>query len=122
MTPTQLSVLRRMAAGKVPLTCTITKTGVLLIRVGIGTIKFATETNPQMTAEDGETPVVTVSDAKVFAHEVCRAMNEESEDGSTLLSRMLDAAVMDAVDNGAQGITYRLTAAGKRVVAGMEGK
>ena len=46
-----------------------------------------------------------VSDADVFGREVCRAMNDEAEDGSTLVTRMVDAAIERAVEGGCEGVS-----------------
>jgi hypothetical protein len=47
-----------------------------------------------------------VTDPVVFVHEIVRAINEEEEDGSTLLTRMLDAAILRAVEDGCEGVDH----------------
>jgi len=37
---------------------------------------------------------------------VARAINAEGEDGSTLLTRMLDAAILKAVESGCEGVDH----------------
>lgn len=45
-----------------------------------------------------------VIDANAFAQELCRILNEESEDGTTLVHKMFDAAINRAIEYGAEGI------------------
>jgi len=45
-----------------------------------------------------------VTDAEVFAKEVCRALNDEREDGTTRVHMMFDGAFMEAIEQGAEGI------------------
>ncbi len=80
------------------------------IDMGIGTLAlcFAAEQHPDLW--DGETPcsvpVLKITDVQAFALEVARAINAESEDGSTLLTRMLDAAILKAVESGCEGVDH----------------
>ncbi len=59
---------------------------------------------------DGESgidkPCVDVIDRKLFAKEIMYSINAEAEDGSTLLTRMLDKAIINAVEGGCEGIAY----------------
>ena len=48
-------------------------------------------------------PVVKITDVQTFALEVARSINDEAEDGSTLLTRMLDSAIQKAVESGCEG-------------------
>ncbi len=45
-----------------------------------------------------------VTNAETFAKEVCRALNDEGEDGTTRVRTMFDAAFMEAINQGADGI------------------
>lgn len=45
-----------------------------------------------------------VTDAEVFAKEVCHALNAEREDGTTRVHLMFDGAFDHAIDQGAEGI------------------
>lgn len=45
-----------------------------------------------------------VTDAPVFAEEVVRYLNDENEIGTTLVHRMFDQAMADAIDQGAEGV------------------
>lgn len=49
-------------------------------------------------------PRMKVTDAAAFAKDLCHALNNESEDGTTAIHRMLDKAVLDAYESGAEGI------------------
>lgn len=103
----EISVKRIQKESKpVPLTCEA-KAGSLTMRVGPESLKFAAENHPDFDTEyDPDTTGVTVSDIDVFSREVAREINAEDEDGSTLLTRMMDTAIRQAVENGCEGIDY----------------
>ena len=78
--------------------------GALDIGVGESILRFAAEHHPDLWNGATDTFLVKVTDPVVFAKEVLRQINREEEDGSTPLSRMLDAAILAAVDDGCEGI------------------
>lgn len=95
-----------------PLTVKVTRDGVLTIEIGIDTLAFATlcsdyvwrladeETGkPGMTRPD---TLFKITDAAGFAREVADALTDEAEDGSSLLSRVLDDAAQKAIEYGAE--------------------
>jgi hypothetical protein len=45
-----------------------------------------------------------ITDRSVFAQELTHSLNAEEEDGTTLIHRTFDAAINDAIEQGAQGI------------------
>lgn len=45
-----------------------------------------------------------VTDPAIFAKEVCRALNDEREDGTTRVHMMFDGAFNYAIDQGFEGI------------------
>lgn len=45
-----------------------------------------------------------VTDAQVFATELVRALNDEDEQGTTRIHKMFDAAINEALEQGAEGI------------------
>lgn len=45
-----------------------------------------------------------VTDAKQFAKELLRALNDEWEDGTNPFRRMFDKAIEEAIEQGAEGI------------------
>jgi len=49
---------------------------------------------------------VTITDKELFLSELVRELKTESEDGSTPIHLMLDQAVTDALENGAEGVCY----------------
>lgn len=53
---------------------------------------------------DGMDGLWKVTDPAVFAAEVCRALNDEREDGTTRVHIMFDGAFMHAIEQGAEGI------------------
>ena len=76
--------------------------------VGMRVLCFAAEQHPDLW--DGKSPasvpVVKITDVQTFALEVADAINDEAEDGSTLLTRMLDAAIRKAVESGCEGVDH----------------
>lgn len=80
------------------------------IEMGIGmkVLAFAAENHPDFW--DGESgidvPNIKITDVQEFALEVARAINDEAEDGSTLLTRMLDEAIAKAVEDGCDGVDH----------------
>jgi hypothetical protein len=46
-----------------------------------------------------------VSDAAAFAPYLVTALSEESEDGTTMIHKMLDRAIIDACEQGAEGVS-----------------
>jgi hypothetical protein len=49
-------------------------------------------------------PPLKVTDSGGFAKDLCRALNDENEEGTTPLHRVIDKAVLTAVEQGAFGI------------------
>jgi hypothetical protein len=89
-------------AVKMPLRCRILK-GVLTITVGADTVKFATENHPTFFNEEGEN-TLEVADKSEWLRSVVSRINSEEEDGSTLLTKMLDDAIAEAVEQGEEGL------------------
>lgn len=82
--------------------------GVIDMGIGMQALCFAAEQHPDLW--DGESPssvpVVKITDVQTFALEVARAINHGGEDGSTLLTRMLDAAILKAIESGCEGVDH----------------
>lgn len=86
--------------------------GRLVIDIGIETLAFATKESPTLyqrygyDEEKGEErkDFVTINDPDVWAKEVLRQIVAESEDGSSLMTKLFDDAVERAIDDGAEGI------------------
>ena len=92
-----------MTTDELPLECVILD-GALTIKIGEKVLAFATEHNPHLWNVETDKPGYKVVDASIFAREVAHYMNKESEDGSTLLTRMLDQAVLNAIEYGGEGV------------------
>lgn len=94
-----------------PLGCRIVD-GRLVIDIGIETLAFATKESPTLyqrygyDEEKGEErqDFVKINDPDVWAKEVLRQIVAESEDGSSLMTKLFDDAVERAIDDGAEGI------------------
>jgi hypothetical protein len=83
----------------------------LVIRIETETLATAFENgiynNPYVMNIGGEYDYVKqfrVDDLTIFANEVITSLFNEWEDGSTVLTRMLDQACEDAVESGCEGV------------------
>jgi len=94
---------------EMPLRCDVVD-GAIDISIGVGVLCFAADNHPDFwDGESGpEVPNIKITNAQDFAREVMFAINAESEDGSTLLTRMLDEAIAKAVESGCDGVDYDL--------------
>lgn len=89
---------------KAPLSCVITGDQ-LIISIGVDTLCWATVHECQN--RDTGIPVGTkILDETEFARDVAGCLNFENEDGSTLLTNLLDAAALEAYEQGSLGIDY----------------
>lgn len=86
----------------------------LVIRIGIDTLKHATEYCPKFYDYEKEikhkkyqeVPYQIVEDAMELAKDVSLAMQREEEDGSCPLSDFLDNMILDAYEDGSIGFKY----------------
>jgi hypothetical protein len=87
-----------------PLTCTVSRDGVLRIEIGVDALAHACLRAGFLWDESCKRPDerYAISDARAFAVDVQRAVLDEAEDGSSLLTNMLDAACQEAVDMGSE--------------------
>lgn len=90
-----------------PLSCKI-EDGELVIRIGIGVLAFATEGLDPFTVYDPNKRdwrvEWRVTDSLQFAKDIRHELIDESEDGSSLLTELLDKACTQALDQGSLGI------------------
>lgn len=94
---------KRAAKRGKPLSASVTKHGTLCIELGVDVVAFAAVFNP--TTDQGVTDPrerYTVTNKPGFAREVVSALTEEREDGSSLLTDVLDKATEKAIDDGSQ--------------------
>lgn len=91
-----------------PLTVNVTGDGELVIRIGIGTLAWASDhqenNNPFDEKANGFRRLFRVTDAVEFAREVRVELCREEEDGSTPLTDLLDKVCWNAIENGCFGI------------------
>jgi len=83
--------------------------GELQIRIGVDTLKFAAEHcerfyNGSIESADG--PHIRVTEAEQFAREIAGKLNDEAEDGSTVIHEMLDNAFVEAIEWGCLGVDH----------------
>jgi len=90
-----------------PLRCVVRDDGIDM-GIGADALAFAAASHPEYW--DGKSgpdvPNIKVDGPADFAREVCAAINREDEDGSTLLTRMLDKAISMAVESGCDGVDH----------------
>lgn len=78
--------------------------GELVIRIGVDTLKWAAEHHEDFWLPSTDKYTVAVSAPVKFAREVVKELRREEEDGSTLVHLMLDKAIAEAVEQGAEGL------------------
>lgn len=82
--------------------------GRLEISIGVDVLAHAAACSSWATPYDAKAldyiRTFAISDARLFAREVARAMRDEREDGSSLLTDIIDKAARAAVDDGAEGL------------------
>lgn len=86
-----------------PLKCAMVE-GVILIKVGKHVLMFAAQNHEAFWDPETDAYGIKITDPDLFAEAVVDALNEEDEDGSTPLTRLLDKAIEHAVDQGCEGI------------------
>lgn len=92
-----------------PLTVKVSR-GLLTIEIGVATCAFAAlaapfaweMANPGKPHYTDPRTRYKITSAGGFAVDVCRALTEEAEDGSSLLTKLLDAAAQKAIEDGAE--------------------
>ena len=76
----------------------------LVIALHISTLANAARNSDYFfDAQENGTSLV-INDEAAFAASVCNALNVEAEDGSTLITRMLDKATEYVAEQGEEGI------------------
>lgn len=86
----------------------IIREGVLRIEIGVETLAFCTHAIPGFHCPQTDKELLKIDDAKGFAKDVLYALMAEAEDGSTLLTRCLDKAMQEAVEQGSAHV-FELT-------------
>ena len=75
--------------------------GCIIIRVDVPGLRQSVEAAWMCGAVDTK---LRVTDPLLFAKEMCRELNKESENGTTPIHTLLDKAIVAAFENGAEGI------------------
>jgi hypothetical protein len=79
----------------------VIKDGALVISINVENLSVILEGAWAMNVFDQR---YKVTDADAFAKELCYRLNEEDEQGTTLVHRMFDKAIINAIEWGAEGI------------------
>ncbi len=74
--------------------------GVVTITIGVSALCGAVVGGPAFP------PDPTITDEYAFARAVASELTREEEDGTTPVHRMLDAAAVEAIEYGADGIRF----------------
>ena len=75
--------------------------GVIVIRLPVKNLPLVLQATPGVG--DGQ-PWYTVTDAEAFSKDLLHELNREDEIGCTRVHRMFDAAILEAIEQGAEGI------------------
>jgi hypothetical protein len=70
----------------------------IVIRVAIEALPTIVDASPLAPAE------FSVTDAVTFAAELVKELNREEEDGTTPIHRMFDVVILEAIEQGADGV------------------
>jgi len=87
----------------------MSKSGAITIRIGKADLKRAAVYLQEFEHYDeksGDILVPKIVDPAAFAQSVYHQLNDEEEDGTTLVHRMFDKAIEEAVNQGAEGIVF----------------
>jgi hypothetical protein len=75
--------------------------GEIVIRIAIDVLPSAYQAGIDIGAIE---PGFKITNARKFAPEVVRALNDEDEEGTTPIHRLFDAACEEAIEQGAEGV------------------
>ncbi|HVJ31628.1 MAG TPA: hypothetical protein VND94_00815 [Terriglobia bacterium] len=75
--------------------------GAVIIRVSLAALPAVVEGAWAIRALETRFKV-TATD--IFAKELVRALNDEDEQGTTMIHKMFDAAINEAIEQGAEGV------------------
>jgi PRTRC genetic system protein C len=98
-----LSSEKRDPKDDVPLRAAVVD-GAIQFVIGANVLAHATNICPALYDAENDRGIYRVTNPAVFAEELASTLNKEAEDGSTRLTRMLDDAVTDAIQYGAEGV------------------
>lgn len=94
-----------MLKRNIPLRCRLVER-VLTIEIGIDILKGAAEHHDAFWQPETDKYSLVVKDPERFAKDVLTELLAEGEDGSTMVTKMLDAAIKEAVEQGAEGLDH----------------
>ncbi len=79
--------------------------GQLIISIPVSALQWAVQISDYGTYHEySEGHHLKILNSFEFAKDVVRELNMEAEDGSTLVTRMLDKAMIKAIENGSEHI------------------
>lgn len=84
-----------------------------VIRVSRKVLAFAADNHPNYWDAENDKQTFKVLDYAGFADDVVNALNDEGEDGSTPVTRLLDAAIAHALEQGSEHVDFELNRSGE---------
>lgn len=78
----------------------------IVIRLPAKVLEFATNNHPDFWDAESDCQTVRVTNRKQWMKAVRAALLEEEEDGSTMLTSVLDRAISHAIEQGEEGVEY----------------
>jgi hypothetical protein len=97
-----------MTTPKLPLTCRV-KNGVIQISVNAATVEFATVNHPALYDPEADEGRYIVTDQQEWLKGVAHYITDEREDGSSRLTDLFDSAILEAIEQGWEGVAERKT-------------
>lgn len=88
-----------------PMDCRI-RNRALTIQVSRKVLAFAADNHPDFWDAENDKQRFKVTDIAGFAKDVANALNDEGEDGSTPVTRLLDAAILQAIEQGSEHVEF----------------
>ncbi len=92
------------AEGQRPISEAYIDAGYITIRVPLDTLPIAFKASPANVLDDEGDPKYRVINIANFAESVVRRLNEEEEDGTTLIHIAFDAAFEQVLEQGDEGL------------------
>lgn len=75
--------------------------GEIVIRIAVGALPTAYQAGIDLGVHE---PGFKIANARAFAKDLVRALNDEDEEGTTPIHRLFDAAMDEAIEQGAEGV------------------
>jgi hypothetical protein len=78
--------------------------GKLIVSIGIDRLAFCLNEHPGLYDGENDRNLFKVTDSAIFAKEIKRILQNEDETGATIVTKMLDKAIFEAIEDGCDGV------------------